>query len=95
MTASLKVKSSDLLIVLGTSLKVFPFASLVGQASSDTPRVLINRENVGGIIMSEGESRDLFLEGDCDRIIRDILVECNWTEDFERIAVQIHEEQRV
>jgi NAD-dependent deacetylase sirtuin 2 len=37
----------DLLIVLGTSLSVAPFASLPGLVSADTPRLLINMELVG------------------------------------------------
>ena len=37
----------DLLIVTGTSLKVQPFASLVGRVGSDVPRLLVNRERVG------------------------------------------------
>ncbi|KAL0047297.1 hypothetical protein WJX82_000149 [Trebouxia sp. C0006] len=35
---------ADLLIVLGTSLTVQPFASLIDKVRSDVPRVLINRE---------------------------------------------------
>ena len=38
---------ADLLLVLGTSLAVQPFASLVGKVRSDTPRVLLNAERVG------------------------------------------------
>ncbi|XP_075693761.1 NAD-dependent protein deacetylase sirtuin-3, mitochondrial [Rhinoderma darwinii] len=38
---------ADLLIVMGTSLEVEPFASLVYAVSSSTPRVLINRDPVG------------------------------------------------
>jgi len=37
----------DLLIVMGTSLKVQPFASLVDNVAKETPRLLINREEVG------------------------------------------------
>ena len=37
----------DLLIILGTSLKVQPFASLVGLVRENVPRLLINRETVG------------------------------------------------
>ena len=37
----------DLLIVTGTSLKVQPFASLVGRVGSNVPRLLVNRERVG------------------------------------------------
>ena len=38
----------DLLIVMGTSLRVQPFASLTGRVASNVPRLLINREVVGG-----------------------------------------------
>ncbi|XP_064359043.1 NAD-dependent protein deacetylase sirtuin-2 [Dromaius novaehollandiae] len=37
----------DLLLVMGTSLQVQPFASLVGRVPSSTPRLLINKEKTG------------------------------------------------
>lgn len=37
----------DLLIIMGTSLEVQPFASLVGRANKQCVRLLINREKVG------------------------------------------------
>lgn len=37
----------DLLLVMGTSLTVAPFSSLVNKTKDDVPRVLINREAVG------------------------------------------------
>ena len=37
----------DLLLVMGTSLVVQPFASLIDQPRPGTPRLLINREKVG------------------------------------------------
>jgi len=39
--------SGDLLLVMGTSLVVQPFASLVDMVEDDCPRLLINRERVG------------------------------------------------
>ena len=36
-----------LLLILGTSLKVQPFASLVRRVPPGTPRLLINRQRVG------------------------------------------------
>ncbi|KAJ2553623.1 hypothetical protein EV175_002877 [Coemansia sp. RSA 1933] len=39
--------SCDLLIVLGTSLLVHPFASLVDEVKSNVPRMLINRVRAG------------------------------------------------
>jgi NAD-dependent deacetylase sirtuin 2 len=40
-------KHCDLLLIVGTSLSVQPFASLVGRVPDDCPRVLINHEPVG------------------------------------------------
>lgn len=39
--------SCDLLIVMGTSLVVHPFAGLVGYAARTAPRMLINRDQAG------------------------------------------------
>lgn len=43
------LKKADLLIVLGTSLQVQPFASLMDRVPASCPRVLINLERVGEI----------------------------------------------
>lgn len=40
-------KQCDLLIIMGTSLEVQPFASLVGRTNNKCVRLLINRELVG------------------------------------------------
>uniref|UniRef100_T1IPY0 NAD-dependent protein deacetylase n=1 Tax=Strigamia maritima TaxID=126957 RepID=T1IPY0_STRMM len=40
-------KKCDLLIVIGTSLTVQPFASLIEQVPTKTPRLLINKEKAG------------------------------------------------
>lgn len=59
------VSSCDLLLVLGTSLQVYPVASI--PQSVNCPVVLINRENVAGKNMWTGETYiDIFEEGDCD-----------------------------
>jgi hypothetical protein len=41
------LKKCDLLIIIGTSLQVHPFASLPSSVPASTPRLLINREAVG------------------------------------------------
>ncbi|SPO32123.1 related to NAD-dependent histone deacetylase [Ustilago trichophora] len=48
------LKSADLLIVMGTSLQVQPFASLIDAVPSTCPRVLINLERVGELASSDG-----------------------------------------
>lgn len=65
----------DLLIVIGTSLVVQPFAGLVNEVKANVPRILINRERTGEFLkydkylnMRTGctekcNERDIFLKG--------------------------------
>lgn len=62
------IEKADLVIVMGTSLQVFPFASLIGLAPRDVPVVLINRDNPG-----VDRERFLFLPGDIQMVLRDIM----------------------
>lgn len=69
----------DLLIVMGTSLKVEPFASLATFPDHGTPRLLINRERVGPFhFVSDVDSghagpvTDVFYQGDCDAGITEL-----------------------
>jgi len=62
---------ADIVIILGTSLKVAPFNMLATKSTPDCPRVLINRDSVGeniGLLHNDKENnyRDIFLEGNCD-----------------------------
>jgi NAD-dependent deacetylase sirtuin 2 len=59
----------DCLIVLGTSLQVQPFASLIDRVPVSCPRLLINREQV----IRNVTQRDVFLQGDCDGGVTKIL----------------------
>ncbi|CAK9078917.1 unnamed protein product [Durusdinium trenchii] len=66
----------DMLIVIGTSLVVEPFASLVGKVSPSAPRLLINREPSGTcdrlhfgfrfLLSNTSNWRDVWFEGGCD-----------------------------
>jgi NAD-dependent SIR2 family protein deacetylase len=55
------VGECDLAIIIGTSLKVNPFAYLAQIIPSSTPVVLINRDDV-----MEGRNRKLWLKGDIE-----------------------------
>ena len=73
----------DLLLVMGTSLLVNPFAAIPVWVGRDVPRLLLNRELVGDFAREEMMDRrwgdeeeykssgtggkDVFLEGDCDQ----------------------------
>lgn len=67
-------KQCDLLIIMGTSLEVQPFASLVDRVDEKCVRLLINREAVGRSHRNDeglrfdlaGNTRDVAWLGDCD-----------------------------
>jgi NAD-dependent histone deacetylase SIR2 len=73
---------SDLVIVMGTSLTVQPFASLPGMTRETTPRVLINKERVGGI---GSGTDDVLLIGDCDDGVRRLAEACGWLNELEAL----------
>jgi len=76
-----RLNEADLLIVIGTSLTVHPFASLVNMVTGQCPRVLINLDKVGGI--GSGKN-DLVLLGKCDDILRDLAKELGWEDELDK-----------
>ncbi|PPQ68375.1 hypothetical protein CVT24_004796 [Panaeolus cyanescens] len=73
---------ADLLIIMGTSLTVHPFASLAEIPPQSCPRVLINMEPVGDI----GDNPDdLLLLGQCDQIVEELCKELGWHDDLQRL----------
>ena len=63
------LKQCTLLMVIGTSLQVHPFASLPSRCLLLTPRLLINNEAVGPFRapkLSAHEYRDIAWLGKCD-----------------------------
>jgi NAD-dependent deacetylase sirtuin 2 len=65
------LSDSDLLIIMGTSLQVNPFASLVSRVHKSCPRILVNLTAVGqgsGLSFHSGNSntRDVFISSSCD-----------------------------
>lgn len=80
----------DLLLVMGTSLKVEPFASLIEGPKSHVPRMLVNREKVGtwrdgGFDFKRETSRDCFFQGDCDDGCLQLATALGWKEDLEKL----------
>ena len=71
---------ADLMLVLGTSLSVQPFASLPRVAPDEAPRVLFNLQRVGDL----GTRPDDVLHlGDCDSGVRALADELGWREELE------------
>jgi len=88
--------SSDLLLVMGTSLVVQPFAGLLSKASRRAPRVLINREPAGtcdklktGLrfhMQEEGQNwRDVWSQMDCDSGCLQLAAALGWEDDLRNL----------
>uniref|UniRef100_A0A7S0BJ36 Deacetylase sirtuin-type domain-containing protein n=1 Tax=Rhodosorus marinus TaxID=101924 RepID=A0A7S0BJ36_9RHOD len=60
------IENADLMIVMGTSLKVAPVARLPSLLDTKVPRILINRELVG----SSSQRFDVELLGNCDDVVK-------------------------
>jgi len=89
----------DLLIVIGTSLQVQPFASLVNKVPSTTPRLLINNEEVGKMNpqlallgIREGfrfghssNYRDISLIGDCQKGVLQLAELLGWKDELQAL----------
>ncbi|CAM9244254.1 unnamed protein product, partial [Choristocarpus tenellus] len=70
-------KKADLLIVMGTSLKVAPVSRILHYMPRDVPQVLINRELVHPL-KSMSDGFDLHLLGDCDTVVNHICDRLGW-----------------
>ncbi|GCB79647.1 hypothetical protein scyTo_0016991 [Scyliorhinus torazame] len=94
----------DLLIIMGTSLQVQPFASLASRVSDTTPRLLINKEitRQGDPVMallglgasldfdSEKAYRDVAYVGSCDDGCLALADLLGWKEELEDIVKKEH-----
>ncbi|KAI6016228.1 DHS-like NAD/FAD-binding domain-containing protein [Pisolithus marmoratus] len=74
------LQEADLLIVIGTSLTVYPFASLVYFVPEDCPRVLINLVEVGDFDKPD----DLVFTGECDEVVRALCRELGWEDELDK-----------
>ena len=76
--AAARLWEADLLIVIGTSLTVHPFASLAYRVPSECPRVLINLEAVGGF---GSRTDDVLLLGKCDEVVVELCALLGWEDE--------------
>jgi NAD-dependent SIR2 family protein deacetylase len=66
---------ADLLICIGTSLEVYPFANLADLVPDNVVRVLINRDTVGSF---GRRKNDIILNGDIIDIVHKLEQQINW-----------------
>ncbi|KAH6665531.1 DHS-like NAD/FAD-binding domain-containing protein [Halenospora varia] len=77
---------ADLVIVMGTSLTVHPFASLPQFAGEGVPRVLINKEKVGDF---GSRPDDVVILGDCDEGVRKLADALGWRDELEGLWLEV------
>jgi NAD-dependent deacetylase sirtuin 2 len=94
----------DLLIILGSSLAVQPFASLIDRVSKRCPRLLINREKAGqrdrlmtllriggGMDFdSDNNFRDVAWLGDCDDGCQVLADKLGWGDELKKLVMDEH-----
>jgi len=89
------LEEADLLIVIGTSLKVTPFSDTMHFCNVHAPRLLINLEEVGvaditsnghGFLFNTAENyRDVALLGTCDEGILILSELLGWRDELEKL----------
>ncbi|KAJ1888423.1 NAD-dependent protein deacetylase sirtuin-2 [Kickxella alabastrina] len=95
--------SCDLLVVMGTSLLVQPFASLINDVADSVPRLLINRVRVGEASAPgtgfdfDGKHvgrthRDALVLGDCDAACVLLAERLGWTDELAELRSAFLEE---
>jgi NAD-dependent deacetylase sirtuin 2 len=95
----------DLLIIIGTSLTVQPFAGLIDNVPLKTPRLLINKTKSGqnseiarllGISSgldfdSEDNFRDVLLLEDCDKGCQQLAEALDWGQELKEMIEREHQ----
>lgn len=83
------VGQADVVLVLGTSLVVDPFGSLVYDAKPSATSILINRDLYPAgskfRFKAKGHGRDLALLGSCDDIVRKLAQKVGWDQELDEL----------
>jgi NAD-dependent histone deacetylase SIR2 len=77
-----EVLEADLMLVMGTSLKVAPCSRLPRSVREGVPRVLINQEKAGDI---GSRDEDVCILETCDNSVRQLADALGWREDLETL----------
>uniref|UniRef100_A0A8C2XQF4 Si:dkey-103i16.6 n=1 Tax=Cyclopterus lumpus TaxID=8103 RepID=A0A8C2XQF4_CYCLU len=76
---------ADLLIIMGTSLQIEPFASLVNTVRSTVPRLLLNRHAVGPFQKVPPRRGDHMELGDLEDTVRRFAEMLGWIDEIEEL----------
>lgn len=76
----------DLLVIMGTSLEVEPFAGIANTVDRSTPRLLLNREIVGPFSRRwERRSNDIVQQGDVVDGVKKLVSLLGWSDSMDAI----------
>ncbi|KAJ5131112.1 Sirtuin family [Penicillium bovifimosum] len=75
-----EVLEADLMLVMGTSLRVAPCSRLPRLVNRGVPRVLINNERAGDL---GNRDEDVCLLGTCDDVVRRLAGAVGWADELE------------
>jgi NAD-dependent deacetylase sirtuin 3 len=78
-------QTCDLLLIMGTSLEVEPFASLVNAVHYNVPRVLFNRDRVGPFSGRRARPWDIACLGDLTESVQKLVDLIGWSADLESV----------
>ncbi|KAI9642350.1 Sir2 histone deacetylase Hst2 [Ciborinia camelliae] len=79
-------EKADLVIVMGTSLSVQPFASLPTYPAPGVPRLLFNMVSVGDF---GSRLDDVIVLGDCDSGVRKLADALGWRDELEEMWISV------
>ena len=88
-----KIKDVDLIIIMGTSLKVYPFAAIPEYVNEKTDIVVFNMEKVGIYQYYNLKNNDIFIEGKTDENILKFLKDVKLYDDFEKFIKEEYNEE--
>ncbi|KAL1007778.1 hypothetical protein UPYG_G00091480 [Umbra pygmaea] len=78
---------ADLLIIMGTSLEVEPFASLAGAVRGSVPRLLLNRDLVGPFAWGTPRHNDVAQIGDVVSGVQALADALGWNQELDALMV--------
>ena len=84
-----KIKESedfDLVLIMGTSLQVYPFAQIPKLMKTTSWKVVFNRDKVGRFLFNFLFSNTLFIQGTTDDIVKKFLKDVDLLDDFKNFV---------
>jgi NAD-dependent histone deacetylase SIR2 len=78
------IEDIDLIIIMGTSLKVYPFAAIPESANEKAKKVVFNMEKVGYYQYDKITNSSLFIKGKTDENILKFLKDVKLYDEFEK-----------